>query len=287
MAAAAASGSLHDPLLPRERGRWGAGITISLVAHAALVAALAGAVQWQTDTPNVVAAELWSAVPQVAAPPAPPPPEPTPAPPAPAPAPPPPPQQAEAPRPPPDIAIERAERQRQERERAERERAQKERAQKERADKERADRERAERERREAAQQAQAERAEAARIEEQRQANIARMRSQAGLPPGPGTSPAGTAERDAAPSASYVARIASLIRDQASYPGDVPGNRAAEVEVRLSATGTIISRRLIKSSGHPPWDEAVLRAIDKTARLPADSNGRVPPALIIAFRRNE
>ena len=31
----------------------------------------------------------------------------------------------------------------------------------------------------------------------------------------------------------------------------------------------------------------VLRAIDKTARLPADSNGRVPPALIIAFRRNE
>jgi len=56
------------------------------------------------------------------------------------------------------------------------------------------------------------------------------------------------------------------------------------VEVRTSPDGTIIARKIIKSSGVKAWDEAVLKAIDKTEVLPRDTDGRVPPALIIEFR---
>ena len=42
-------------------------------------------------------------------------------------------------------------------------------------------------------------------------------------------------------------------------------------------------KRLVKSSGNKEWDEAVLRAVDRTASLPGD-NGLVPPALILVFR---
>ena len=43
-------------------------------------------------------------------------------------------------------------------------------------------------------------------------------------------------------------------------------------------------RKLIKSSGVKSWDEAVLRAIDKTEVLPRDVDGRVVPEFLIAFR---
>jgi colicin import membrane protein len=56
------------------------------------------------------------------------------------------------------------------------------------------------------------------------------------------------------------------------------------VEVRASPDGTIVARKLIQSSGVKAWDEAVLRAIDKTEVLPRDTDGRVPSPLEISFR---
>jgi colicin import membrane protein len=56
------------------------------------------------------------------------------------------------------------------------------------------------------------------------------------------------------------------------------------VEVRTAPDGTIISRKLLKSSGVKNWDDAVLKAIDKTEVLPRDVDGRVPSALVFSFR---
>jgi colicin import membrane protein len=64
----------------------------------------------------------------------------------------------------------------------------------------------------------------------------------------------------------------------------VAGNPRAEVEVRTSPDGTIISRKLTQSSGVKSWDEAVLKAIDKTEVLPRDTDGRVPSPITITFR---
>ncbi len=305
LGAAAGPGRGHEDLLPRPPGGTGSGAALALLVHAGLVAALTVSVDWRAQPPEVVSAELWASVPQAAAPaaeapapapePTPAPPAPTP-PPAPAPAPPPP---AAAPKPAePDIATERAERRRLEAEKrkadlaAERERDKKERdrkkaaeddkkrlaAERRKADDEKKKRELAEAEAREA-------KAAEARLAQQREENLRRMMAQAG-----GTGPAtstGSAAQSAAPSVAYTGRLVSLIRGNLVFTGSTPDNNAAEVEVSAAASGSIIARRLVKSSGHKEWDEAVLRAIDRTARLPRDADGRVPSRLIINFRPRE
>jgi colicin import membrane protein len=262
--------TLHSSVLaPQAPGGWGAGATLALAVHAGLIAALTLGVDWRTHDTTPVAAELWAAVPTTAAPPAA---EPSPAPaPVPAPAPaPPPPRQAEAPAP--DIAIE------QDRERKRRAEAA------EKAEKAEAER-RAEAERKAEAAKAAAEKAAEDRLAQQREENLRRMLGQAGAVAGTGGS--GTTAQSAAPSAAYQGRVKAAILPNIVYTGQAPARAMAEVEVTLAPGGTIISRRLVKRSGHADWDEAVLRAIDRTPRLPADVDGRVPPLLLISFRPNE
>ena len=86
---------------------------------------------------------------------------------------------------------------------------------------------------------------------------------------------------------SYSLSIVARIRPNITFLGDtgtLAGNTEAEVEVRASPDGTIVSRKLIKSSGVNAWDEAVLKAVDKTGSLPLDVDGSVPPVLLINFR---
>ena len=69
------------------------------------------------------------------------------------------------------------------------------------------------------------------------------------------------------------------------FTEDLPGNPTAEVEVRAAPYGTIVSRKLTKSSGSKSWDDAVLKAVDKTETLPRDIDGRIPQLLMtISFR---
>jgi colicin import membrane protein len=100
-----------------------------------------------------------------------------------------------------------------------------------------------------------------------------------------GKSPSsGNAAVNSGPSASYGGRVAARIKPNVVFTDPVPGNPRAEVEVRADAEGKIIDRRLVKSSGHAAWDQAVLRAIDRTGTLPKDTDGRVPSPLIIGLR---
>ena len=102
-------------LLPRQNSRLGLGAALALLAHGGLIAALAVGLNWRLPVPDsVMSAEIWSAVPQQAAPaptaPPPPPPAPAPAPaPAPTPAPAPAPRLAPPPPPPPNVAQREAE----------------------------------------------------------------------------------------------------------------------------------------------------------------------------------
>ncbi len=295
----------HDALLPRPPGGNGAGAALALLVHAGLVVALTTVVDWRAHAPDVVSAELWASVPQIAAPQAETAPAPAPAPtpaPAPAPAPPPPAPRVEAQAAEPDIAIARAERRKAEAEArkvaeaeaearkkaaaaerleadAERRRAEAEARKKADEDKRRAA---AEKERQEAA----ARKADDERLARQREENLKRIIGQAGGATS-GSGGTGSAARSAAPSAAYAGLVAARIRPNIVYTGTVSGDRAAEVEVRAAAGGTIIARRLVKSSGHDDWDTAVLRAIDRTPSLPRDADGRVPPTLIITFRPND
>ncbi len=119
-------------------------------------------------------------------------------------------------------------------------------------------------------------------LEAQRQENIKRMAGLAGATGAPTAS--GTAQQSAGPSSSYQGRIQARIYPNIVFTEDISGNPTALVEVRAAPDGTITGRKLLKSSGVPAWDEAVLKAIDKTEVLPRDVDGRVPPLLEIGFR---
>jgi len=277
----------RDAFAPRRPPGMGPGLALALGVHVLLIIALAWSVHWKTSEPDGVVAELWSALPQIAAPqvaaPEPRPPvvvEPKPTPPAPRPEP------VAPPRDDAQIAIEKAEAARKAEAAKKAEAARREEAKKAEAEREK------ERERQRLADE-QAEKkklAEKARQEEAKQAaireaNLRRMMSQAGASTDP--SATGTAARTSGPSAGYAGRIKARIKPNIVLTGNVSGNPLATVEVRLAPDGTIVSRRLTHSSGSPTWDETVLRAIDKTEILPRDVDGRVPSSMSIDFRPQE
>ena len=285
------AGTAHDALMPPSPGGTAPGAALSLLVHGGLVAALAWGVAWRSPPPVTVSAELWAAVPQEAAPPAeqtPPPahaPTPPPPPPAPAPAPPPPPPPREA-----DIALEKSRQQKALQEKAAQEQADKaaraakaEKAAREKAEKAERDKAAQEKQARDAAQRKREEAAEEKRLAQQREENLKRMMGQ--IPAGSGTPGSrGTAAVDAAPSRSYAGLIVKAVKPNIVFTDVVSGNPEAVIEVRAAPTGTIIGRRLVKSSGSREWDEAVLRAIDRTGSLPKDTDGRVPGTVEIVFR---
>ena len=311
-------------LVPPQGGHWLGPLLLALLAHTLLVAALTWGISWQKDSlPLVAEAELWSRLPQSAAAkavdtaPAPEPaaePSPTPA-----RSPPPPPapepnrqaaaaqaraeEQAQAQA---DIALQQQKKEQQrlqalrqqqaaEREKAQKEQALRDQAQKDKAEKaaqakatqEKAAREKAAKEQaaREKAAQAKEEQRLQAQLAKERAANIQRIQGMAGAS-GPAGS-TGTAQQSSGPSASYAGRVVAAVRPNIVFTDNLSTNPTAEVEVRTLPDGTVASRRIVKSSGIPNWDDAVLKALDRTAKLPLDVGGRVYNPLIIEFRPKE
>lgn len=338
--------ALHrSEFAPPPQGGLGSSVVMALLAHGLLLLALSFSVQWKRDAVDVaVEAELWSAVPQEAAPravepPPPPPPEIEPpqarvAPPPPQPVKPPPAAAVEESLKDAQIALEKerkrkelekkerehqrelekkelekkerdkreklekAEREKQEREKALQQKREADKAAEKAAEKKRQEQLQREKEQERKKQEAEAEKrkaaeaevkrkkdaeaAEAKRLEAQRADNLKRMAGLAGA--SGGANATGSAMHASGPSASYGGRIKARVKPNIVFSDDIAGNPVAEVEVRAAPDGTIIGRKLSKSSGVPSWDEAVLKAIDKTEVLPRDTDGRVPSSLIISFR---
>jgi colicin import membrane protein len=286
---------------------------LAIVAHAALLAVLAVGVQWKREaTPITVEAELWSALPVEAAAPAaeeaPPEPEP-PQPPEPAPVVQPPPVVAPpVPVLPPQVDIALAkekekakllkekqlqqEKAEQEKKKLALEKQLKEKQLKEKLAKDKAEKEKQEKLARDKKQQQdqsaqKADKAkalaEAKKLEDIRQQNLKRMAGLAGSGGSGQPGSTATATQSSGPSANYSGRVAARIKPNITYIDTIVGNPTTEIEVRTSPDGTIISRRVVKASGTKSWDDAALNAIDKTAVLPRDENGRVPASLIIVL----
>ncbi|MDD2881723.1 MAG: cell envelope integrity protein TolA [Rhodoferax sp.] len=300
-------------------------LVLAALAHLLLVAALTWGVHWKRDVEIVSAeAELWAAVPVAAAPKLqepppepPPPPEPQPVPkPAPKPAPEPPPAPVVEP-PKVDIALEQEKRRilkqkqldlakQQEKLQLAKQKLEKLKLEKQQAEKlkleklkaaqvetaklnaEKLKADKLKQTLADKAKQAQDKKqleAQAKQLEVQREKNLQRMTGLAGASGGPTST--GNALKSAGPSASYAGRIRARIKPNIVFTEDIAGNPTAEVEVRTSPDGTIIARKLIKSSGDKAWDQAVLKAIDKTEVLPRDTDGRVPPVLEISFKAKD
>ena len=296
----------------------GRSLGLALLVHLLLMVALTAGIQWNQDNSLSVEAELWAAVPMAVAPKlveAEPPPSPPPPPPA--------PKEMVKPPPEPtsnvdaDIALAKRKKQleedkkKQETLEAERlkkellkkeeekkaklkEKEQKELKDKALKEKELKEKEKKEKERKEKElkdkeskklqeqKDAKPSPADVKKLEAMRQENMKRIAGMAGATGDENAT--GTAQRSAGPSDSYGGRIRGRIKPNITFTEDIASNAPAEVEVRCAPDGTIVGKKLIKSSGNAAWDNAVLKAIDKTEILPRDIDGRIHSPLVISFR---
>ena len=280
-------------LRPPEVAGIGRGLVFALIAHGLLILALSYGLHWRSDTEPAFSAELWSSVPQVAAPREEAPPQPEP----------------EAPKPDlkaqqqraeeeaaeqqreAEIAIAKEKKRKEEKAREEQAKLEREKAAKEKADKEKADKaakEKAEQDRKKDkaakdAKEAKETKDADAKREALRQENLRRIQGMAGGTPGS----TGNAAQNAAPSAGWVGKVKGKVRPLIIYSDDSAANPNAEVQVALAPDGRILGSKIIKASGDAEWDRAVLRAIEKAETLPRDTDGRVPAVIILTFRPRE
>ena len=296
----------------------GRSLGLALLVHLLLMVALTAGIQWNQDNSLSVEAELWAAVPMAVAPklveaePPPPPPPPPPAPKEMVKPPPEPTSNVDA-----DIALAKRKKQLEEdkkkQETLEAERLkkellkkeeekkaklkekeqkeikdkalkEKELKEKEKKEKERKEKELKDKETKKLQEQKEAKPspADTKKLEAMRQENMKRIAGMAGATGDENAT--GTAQRSAGPSDSYSGRIRGRIKPNITFTEDIASNAPAEVEVRCAPDGTIVGKKLIKSSGNAAWDNAVLKAIDKTEILPRDIDGRIHSPLVISFR---
>ena len=255
------SSDAHLEFAPAPDGGNGRALVLALAVHALLLLALNWGTLWSQQPQDMsVEAELWSAIPQPAAPKAELPPEPD-APPTPEPEPqpePPPPvappvKPIEAPKPvvDPQIAIDKLKKKQAE-----------EKQQQAQEDK-----------------KAKLKAQEKKEAEARHQAAVKRLQSMAGSTGTPVDT--GVAPKRKEPSASWNGLIVKKVKENITFTDvmrqTIIGTPAAKVKVVLNPSGKIESVELLDGgSGYPAWDQAVLNAFYKMGNLPRDIDGTIP-----------
>ena len=133
-----------------------------------------------------------------------------------------------------------------------------------------------------AKQQEQNKQAQAA-SQKQREENLDRLKGMAGA--NGNANDTGTVRKSSGPSASYGGVLRAAIRPNVVFAEEIVGNPMATVEVRVNSDGSIISQRLVKSSGNKSWDDAAVNAIIRTRVMPRDVDGRMPDTILIIDMR--
>lgn len=255
---------------------------MALGVHVLFVLLLVFGVSWQTQHPAPVMVDVWDALP-------PPPPRATRPPKAHAPAkvvPPPRPVVKEPPQPKaPDIALEKK---RAEARRLKELQARQEAEEKTRAEAAQAAHEKqlAEQKKRELLRQMEEEEL-AQRIADEDAANEARLAKQAAA-----RAAAGKRQAEAASAVGqYRDMISAKVRGNTRLPENLTGNPEVRCLVKLLPTGEVQSVRVTKSSGNTAYDDAVVRAIEKSSPLPLpadrDARSAFVPELFFVHRPKE
>ena len=81
-------------------------------------------------------------------------------------------------------------------------------------------------------------------------------------------------------SSSYKEKIKASVMSNVS---EQPSAGPVSIQIKSRPDGIILAKQLIRSSGDPDWDNAILQAIDKTEKLPTDIDGRTPTTMVVIF----
>jgi colicin import membrane protein len=82
------------------------------------------------------------------------------------------------------------------------------------------------------------------------------------------------------PSSAYQEKIKASVMSNVS---EQPNAGPVSVQIKSRPDGMILKKQLIRSSGDPDWDNAILQGIDKTEKLPTDIDGRTPTTMVVKF----
>lgn len=86
-------------------------------------------------------------------------------------------------------------------------------------------------------------------------------------------------------------QISAKVRGNTRLPDNVKGNPEVRCLVKLLPTGDVVSVKVTQSSGNPAYDEAVVRAIEKSSPLPLpterDARAAFVPELSFVHRPKE
>jgi len=274
------------PIIEQREGR--RAITASVAVHLLLIGSLFVSLNWNRKPPTPVQVELWAGPPVVV-------PEPVTPPPPPAVKAPPPVKAAAKVAPPAptkaDIALKEAKPPKPDPKELARQAAEKKLAQ------EKLEQER-QRERQRLAQEkvAQEKQRRQDQLDRLRQAELARLAAAQNAPPqqdGRDVATKAGVARGAEIGAKtgvdpdYATLIQSRIKARIQYADRTSDNPEAVVSVEQLPTGEIVAVQLVKPSGVPAWDAAVVRAIRASSPLPKRNDGTVARVLELSFRPKE
>ncbi|HEU0202717.1 MAG TPA: cell envelope integrity protein TolA [Burkholderiaceae bacterium] len=254
---------LHPRRLVRPQHDTMPAFGMALVMHALLFGGMSLVVQWRTQDPPPMVAELWTMLPPTVAVPPPPP----------APPPPPPPKVETPPEPPPkappeivtEVEKKKAPEKKVEEKKPEPKKAEAEKLFKELAEQQKKD---------EAKRRAELEKRRA-EVEKLRQAEADRILAQmsAEARPDAGRNPSRGADDP-----SYRARIVNCIKPHIAFavPAGTDAKVHAQFRIELLPDGAVASARLMKSSGLPGYDVAAENAIRQCDPFPRPADGVIP-----------
>ncbi len=266
-----ADATLHRPYdVPRTGGN-GKAIALAVLMHLLLAAFLFFGIRWQSSPPAVIQAELWSAMPQVAAP---------------RPRPVPPPPKVEAPKPEPKVVeeppkvkpdiVEKAPVKVEPRKKKEPVKVE---APKPQPRPEPTPPKVETRQKPEPAKPAKPAVDAPPRAPSDLSSLLASAHSEGA---GKDRQTSGPRGRD-----GYIARLVTAIRSQMRYPANSPGNPAATLRIEQLPNGEVVNVTIVNSSGVPAFDAAVERAIRAASPLPRDEQGKVDRVLDLTYNMYE
>ena len=104
-----------------------------------------------------------------------------------------------------------------------------------------------------------------------RDENLARMRAMQG--------------GNSNPAQSYAQRLRNRLLPNLMFTGDATGDPQTTITVKISSDGTITNLEISKPSGNIEWDNAVVRAVQKSNPLPIPTDGSpTPPDITFSLR---
>ncbi|MEZ0602745.1 cell envelope integrity protein TolA [Paraburkholderia sp. IW21] len=129
--------------------------------------------------------------------------------------------------------------------------------------------------------------AQAKKLDTERRARLAQMQGLAGAEGSTGNglakSGTGSGSGGTATSPGYADKVRRVVRPNISWGGETEGLETV-ISVRCSPTGTLLDATISRSSGNSAWDDAALRAVQRSNPMPQDIDGKTPTSFKITMR---